>query len=61
MQPEKEQYDSCNANAGSGDFLFNGFCTNLTSKLRLELRENNQQLASAVNFENDHKYYLTSE
>ena len=59
IQSEQSQYDSCNASAGSGLFLFNGFClTNDTLEFMLTI--NSQSLSNAVNFGNDRIYYLTS-
>ena len=59
MQSDQSQYDSCNASAGSGLFLFNGFCLEGDS-LQLTLSRNSKSLSNTVNFENNRIYYLTS-
>ena len=59
IQTDQIQYDSCNASAGSGAFVYNGFCFS-GSSLRLTLRENSQDLDNTVNFESNRVYFLTS-
>ena len=60
MQTDRIQYDSCNANAGSGVFHYNGICFPGNPAL-LTLTENSQSLENTINFMNNQIYYLTSE
>ena len=58
-QTDRIQYDSCNASAGSGAFVYNGICFP-GNPIMLTLKENSQDLTNTANFENNQTYFLTS-
>ena len=62
LQNEFEQYDTCNASAGSGEFRYNGYCDSGIGldEVRLTLTLNSQDLVNTVNFMNNRFFYLTS-
>lgn len=60
FQSDQVQFDTCNANAGSGMFDYNGFCLS-GGMLILTLTQNSQNLMNTVNFVDNSIYYLTSE